>query len=151
MNSKILLALGIVLLSSCTVAIHYQPAAIAATAGPQSDRPQLPPTYIPSGKQMYQDFCASCHGPDGKGQGPVASLFRKQPPDLTTLTKRHEGFFPREYVSNVLRFGPGTLAHGSSDMPVWGPIFRIVENYNEAAVRMRIRNLTDYLESIQEK
>jgi hypothetical protein len=50
-----------------------------------------------------------------------------------------------------LRFGPGLFSHGSSEMPVWGPIFQYLDNYDEAAVRQRIKNLCDYLESIQEK
>jgi mono/diheme cytochrome c family protein len=123
----------------------------AATSTAQSDRPQLPPTYIPSGKSMFTDYCASCHGPDGKGLGPVSSLFRKPPPDLTILSKSHGGVFPSERVTHVLQFGPGISAHGSTDMPVWGPIFRIVDNYNEAAVKQRIENLCKFIESIQEK
>jgi len=57
--------------------------------------------------------------------------------------------FPEEYVTNVLRFGFSFSAHGSSEMPVWGPIFQYEERYNEAAVRQRIKNLCEYLESIQ--
>jgi hypothetical protein len=67
------------------------------------------------------------------------------------LARRHGETFPEEYVTNVLRFGPGFSAHGSSEMPVWEPLFQYLENYNEAAVRQRIKNLCDYLESIQEK
>jgi len=140
------------LLAACAVEVQYQHGTTeAATPGAQSDRPQIPPTYIPSGRQMFTDYCASCHGPDGKGLGPVATLLRKVPPDLTILTKTHGGIFPRERVTQVIQFGPGIPAHGSTDMPVWGPIFRIVENYNEAAVRMRIENLCNYIESLQEK
>jgi mono/diheme cytochrome c family protein len=116
-----------------------------------ADEGQLPPTYAPSGKQMYKQFCAACHGPNGKGHGPATPTLAKQPPDLTTLAKRHAGKFPEDYVTSVLRFGPGFSAHGSSEMPVWGPIFQYIENYNEAAVRQRIRNLCDYLESLQER
>jgi hypothetical protein len=86
-----------------------------------------------------------------QGQGPATSSLNKQPPNLTTLTKRHGGKFPGEYVKSVLLFGPGYSAHGASEMPVWGPIFRYIENYNEAAARQRIKNLCDFLESIQEK
>jgi mono/diheme cytochrome c family protein len=116
-----------------------------------ADEGQLPPTYVPSGKQMYRQYCAACHGSDGRGRGPAAPALSKQPPDLTTLAKRHAGKFPEDYVTSVLRFGPGFSAHGSSEMPVWGPIFQYIENYNEAAVRQRIRNLCDYLESMQER
>lgn len=112
---------------------------------------QLPPTFVPSGKQIYKDYCAACHGFDGKGGGPAASSLNKRPPNLTTLSKRHGGKFPDEYVKGVLLFGPGYSAHGASEMPVWGPIFRYLENYSEAAARQRIKNLSDFIESIQEK
>ena len=94
-----------------------------ARAGPTEDR-QLPPTYMPSGEQMYKQYCAACHGADAKGHGPAASFLTTPPPDLTTLAKRHLGKFPFDYVSNVLKFGTGPSAHGASDMPTWGPIFR---------------------------
>lgn len=113
-------------------------------------RPQLPDTYVPPGKQLYRNYCASCHGLDGRGRGPVSRSLRKVPPDLTTLAKRHDGKFPDDYVTQVLRFGLIYSAHGSSDMPVWGPIFQDEEHYNEGAVRQRIRNLCEYLESLQQ-
>jgi mono/diheme cytochrome c family protein len=127
-------------------------AAVTRLAGIQEvERSQLPATYIPSGKQMFKDYCAACHGPDARGRGPVTATLAKHAPDLTTLAKRHSGAFPREYVSNVLRFGKGFSSHGSFDMPVWGPLFQSLDNYNEASVRQRIKNLCDYLDSIQEK
>jgi mono/diheme cytochrome c family protein len=83
----------------------------------------LPPSYIPSGMLMYKQYCATCHGIDAKGHGPYASMLKVPPADLTTLAKRHDGKFPYDYVSNVLRFGPSpTVLHGSADMPAWGPI-----------------------------
>ena len=113
------------------------------------DQAQLPPTYMPSGEQMYKQYCAACHGADAKGHGPLASLLITPPPDLTTLAKRHLGKFPYDYVSNVLEFGPGLSAHGSSDMPTWGPIFRYFDKQNEKVVQQRIKNLCNYLASLQ--
>lgn len=110
---------------------------------------QLPPTYLPSGQQMYRSYCAACHGADAKGHGPTTAMLITPPPDLTTLSKRHLGKFPREYVANILEFGPGVPAHGSSDMPTWGPIFRYYEKQNERAVQERIKRLCDYLASLQ--
>jgi mono/diheme cytochrome c family protein len=104
-----------------------------------------------SGKQTYVQYCASCHGADARGDGPAAIVLKTAPPDLTTLGKRHGGKFPNEYVSDVLRFGTRIVSHGSSDMPIWGPIFGSLDNYNEPAVRKRIKDLCDYLASIQEK
>jgi mono/diheme cytochrome c family protein len=123
--------------------------ACVAGAGLSVDQTQLPPTYMPTGEQTYKQYCAACHGVDAKGHGPLAPLLRTPPPNLTTLAKRHLGKFPYDYVASVLEFGPGVSAHGSSDMPTWGPIFRYFDNQNERIVRQRIKNLCDYLASLQ--
>ena len=115
------------------------------------DKAPPAPTIAMSGKQTYAHYCAWCHGPDGRGDGPAAFILKTPPADLTTLAKRHGGKFPYEYVSDVLKFGTRIVSHGSSDMPIWGPIFGSMENYNEAAVRKRIKDLCDYLASVQEK
>jgi mono/diheme cytochrome c family protein len=104
-----------------------------------------------SGKQTYMHYCSACHGADAHGNGPAASTLKTPPPDLTILSKTHGGKFPYEYVSNVLRFGTRFASHGSSDMPIWGPVFGSLEGYDEAAVRKRIKDLCDYLASLQEK
>ena len=125
----------------------------AAAAGAQ-DKPvadKAPRTIAASGKQTYAHYCAACHGPDARGNGPAAFVLKTPPADLTTLAKRHGGKFPYEYVSDVLRFGTRFAAHGSSDMPVWGPIFGAMEGYDEIAVRKRVKDLSDYLASLQEK
>jgi mono/diheme cytochrome c family protein len=145
-------ALALVFVLVVIVIVDSSPQAAPPTAkGHQALEDQLPPTYVPPGKQTYKEYCAACHGFDGKGGGPAASSLNRQPPNLTTLAKRHGGKFPDEYVKGVLLFGPGFSAHGASEMPVWGPIFRYVENYNEAAVRQRIKNLSQFIESIQER
>ena len=117
------------------------------------DKPaeQARATPTASGKQTYTHYCAACHGVDTRGNGPAAFVLKTPPADLTTLAKRHGGKFPYDYVSNVLRFGTRFAAHGSSDMPIWGPIFGSIEHYDEVAVRKRIKDLSDYLASPQEK
>ena len=100
---------------------------------------------------MYKQYCAACHGADGKGRGPVAVSLKVPPPDLTMLSKRHDGKFPNDYVSMILLFGPGTTAHGSSIMPTWGPIFGALDKLNVRVVHQRIKNLCDYLATIQQK
>jgi mono/diheme cytochrome c family protein len=125
---------------------------VAGARGRPAADDTLPSNYVPSGQTMYKQYCAVCHGEDAKGQGPFASTLKVPPPDLTTLAKRHEGKFPYDYVSNILRFGPGpTILHGSADMPTWGPIFQYFDKNNERAVQQRIKNLCDYLASLQEK
>jgi mono/diheme cytochrome c family protein len=116
---------------------------------------------VPSGEQTYKQYCAACHGPDLKGHGPVASVLTTPPPDLTTLAKRYSGKFPYDYVTSVLEFGPTPSgatppfpyvypAHGSSEMPTWGPIFEYHDKQNEKFVQQRLKNLSDYLASLQE-
>jgi mono/diheme cytochrome c family protein len=103
------------------------------------------------GKKTYVQYCATCHGPDGRGTGPAASALKALPADLTILAKTHDGKFPDEYVTGIVRFGNPVAAHGTADMPVWGPIFSRSENGDEAAVGRRIRNLCRYLAALQER
>jgi mono/diheme cytochrome c family protein len=111
----------------------------------------MQPTSPGSGEEMFKAYCTPCHGKDAKGTGPVASELKQRPADLTTLAKRHGGKFPEEYVAGVLRFGVKAPAHGSSDMPTWGPLFAAVSGSDQAVVNLRISNLIRYLESLQSK
>jgi len=125
---------------------------VCATGSPQTTQTEKSRAAIGgSGKQTYVHYCAACHGADARGDGPAAVVLRTAPPDLTTLAKRHAGKFPYDYVFDVLRFGTRLASHGSSDMPIWGPIFGSMENYDEIAVRKRIKDLSDYLASLQQK
>jgi len=106
---------------------------------------------VGSGKQMYNDYCAACHGLDGKGNGPAASALNcKALPDLTTIAKRHNEKSAAMEVQAVLQFGAGNKAHGTSDMPIWGPLFRSL-NGDDSHVKLRIKNLSDYVDSLQQK
>jgi mono/diheme cytochrome c family protein len=113
------------------------------------DKDQLPANYVPSGGQIFKQYCAACHGVGAKGNGPVRRSLRLPAPDLTTLTKRHGGKCPYAYVTGVLRFAPGVPSHGSGSMPMWGPLFEYY--YNRSSAEKRIQNLCDYLASLQEK
>jgi mono/diheme cytochrome c family protein len=99
---------------------------------------------------MYAQTCASCHGVDAKGHGPVAAMLKVPPPDLTTLSTRHSGKFPRDYVTSVILGGINVQSHGSARMPVWGPIFLFIDKNNKRAVLHRVKNLCDYIESLQQ-
>ena len=125
--------------------------ATVARGNPAQDqnKDQLPANYVPSGGQIYHQYCAACHGVDAKGNGPVKRALRIPAPDLTTLAKRHGGKFPYAYVIGVLRFTPGVRSHGSGAMPMWGALFEYY--YNKDSAQQRIRNLCDYLASLQEK
>ena len=125
--------------------------AARAQAQPKIDQGQLPPNFVPTGKALFKQYCAACHGLDAKGHGPARATLKIPAADLTTLAKRHGGEFPTDYVSNILRFGPGVAAHGSSDMPTWGPIFQYMVNNNQPIVQKRVKNLVDYIASLQVK
>jgi mono/diheme cytochrome c family protein len=115
--------------------------------------PDQPPHLIESleGSALYFAYCASCHGRDGKGGGPVSPALKVQPPDLTTLARRNKGQFPREQVEKtILGEDETTIAHGTREMPVWGPIFGQIE-WDQDLRNVRVRNLSTYLESIQER
>ena len=125
---------------------------ITPWAGRAQEKPKgAAPSNAASGKQTYMDYCASCHGTDGRGHGPAASALKTPPPDLRTLAIRHDGKFPESYVATIVRSGDPKAGHGSAEMPVWGPVFSMQANGDEAGVRRRIQSLCDYLGSIQDK
>lgn len=113
----------------------------------------VPPGYTnpSSGRQMFDAYCASCHGQGGKGNGPAASALKATPTDLTQLAAKNGGKFPEAHVAQVIRGDSLTPAHGSKDMPVWGPIFFSLAQHDSAQEQLRIRNLTRYVASMQQK
>ncbi len=105
-----------------------------------------------AGQDLFEFYCASCHGRDGKGHGSVVPALKVPPPDLTTLAQQNRGTFPAARVERVLK-GEERLsspAHGASDMPVWGPIFKGLDNRDEVN-QQRIENLIKDIGSIQAK
>jgi mono/diheme cytochrome c family protein len=108
-------------------------------------------TSAASGQEMFNSYCAVCHGVDGKGAGPAASALKVAPTDLSGLTAKNGGKYPSLHVSSVLRGEAETPAHGSKDMPGWGPLFRHLSQGHDAEVQQRIANLNQYVESIQKK
>src|SRR5215472_7535040 len=72
---------------------------------------------IAEGRRAYLNACASCHGTDARGDGPVAPTLKVPPTDLTRLASRHGGKFPRQHVEDVVTGTAHVTAHGTSDMP----------------------------------
>ncbi len=127
--------------------------AVIVAAQPQTSIKQVPvkPTSRSSGREMFQAYCVSCHGKDGKGSGPAAAALKVPPPDLTLLSKNNSGKFPGLHVYQVIKGDTALAAHGSKDMPVWGPVLSSLGGHDPAEVHLRINNLKGYIESIQAK
>lgn len=104
-----------------------------------------------SGKEMFNSYCAVCHGKDGKGAGPAASALKTPPTDLTQLAKNSGGKYPSSHVAAVIKGQATTPSHGSQDMPVWGPLFSSISQGHEGQVQQRITNLVNYIDTLQAK
>jgi mono/diheme cytochrome c family protein len=104
-----------------------------------------------SGHELYTVYCASCHGPGAKGDGPVAPALKARVPDLTLLAKTHGGKFPLLRVEQAIDGEEGIPAvHGTREMPVYYQLFEGIRR-DTAFVAQRIDLLTGYIQSIQEK
>ena len=108
-------------------------------------------TSASSGKEMYRAYCAACHGTDGKGDGPASAALKSLPSDLTVLARRNAGKFPELRVFGAINGDLRVAAHGSQDMPTWGAVFGQMDGTDVGRVKLRIRNLTKYIESLQVK
>jgi len=125
-------------------------------SGAQDQTPQIKhapaaQTSAASGKEMFMSYCASCHGKDAKGDGPAAAALKQAPADLTALAKTNGGQYPDMKVTSVLRGEAKLAAHGTQDMPVWGPVFWKMSQGHESEVTQRIANLNHYIASLQVK
>jgi mono/diheme cytochrome c family protein len=115
---------------------------------------------IKLGEAEYMANCASCHGPRGKGDGPVAEVLSTKPTDLTTLTSQYSGIYPADQVYRVINGQDMINPHGSREMPVWGPRYwemaadvaaHVPHDLDmQAMVHGRITALVQYIESLQE-
>lgn len=108
------------------------------------------------GKREFEANCASCHGVNGKGNGPYLEFLRRSPPDLTLEAKKNGGVFPMSRLYEIID-GATVPSHGTRDMPIWGQVYRIkdAEYYGEvpydpaALVRSRILALLEYINRLQ--
>ena len=145
MHVRKLFGMGAVLLLSAAFAVAQQ----AGTT--QIKHVPVKATNPASGQEMYASYCAVCHGANATGNGPAQSALKIPATDLTTLAQKNGGKYPAMHVSSVLRGDAELAAHGSKDMPVWGPLFRNMSQGHDAEVQQRIANINAYIESLQKK
>jgi len=117
-----------------------------------------PSGEIISGPLQFREYCASCHGMDAKGDGPVAASLKKKPADLTMLSKNNGGVFPTDKVRDFINGSKTAAGHGTREMPLWGNAF-MTRTGKEAAmgggpltqeqVDAKINRLVRYIKTLQ--
>lgn len=146
MSMHPIIAVGIIVAGGLVVANMH---ADDRNKHPQDQAQQHLPASL-KGPDLYLAYCASCHGLDGRGNGPVAPALNTPPADLTTIAQRNGGIFPLERVKKIISGDQIVSAHGSHEMPVWGPIFHQVEEDRDYG-NVRLQNLAEYLKTLQRK
>lgn len=131
--------------------------AMGVLASPAMAQDQGDSRSLIAGRITFQFSCAVCHGADAKGNGAGSSDLTVPAPDLTRLSARYGGTFPKDYVRRVITDGAIAAPHGGQ-MPAWGLLFlRDFQSFtlDSAAgdakrVQRRIDDVTAFLESIQD-
>ena len=113
--------------------------------------PAVGAAAAPDGAALFRSHCATCHGTNGRGDGPTASAMRTPPADLTRFGVTNGGVFPSERLRRIID-GRGVSAHGTPEMPVWGVALKKTEaGVDESEVAARIDALVRYILSIQSR
>lgn len=127
-------------------------ALVATLPAQEVKRVPAKPTATLDGADSFRSYCASCHGVRGMGAGPAARALTTKPTDLTQIAKKAGGTFSAKDVEDAIMGRNKTFAaHGSGEMPVWGPIFRALNSSDTALTTLRVANLVDYIKTIQAK
>jgi len=144
---------GVVLAAALLAALLLPPlAATPATAQPPAAQPEAAMRQRVTGGEVYRTYCATCHGPTGRGDGPLASSMRRPPTDLTEIARRNGGEYPSQVVFHTIDGKTPVRGHGGPDMPVWGDAFaRSREGGDAAAVKERIDSLVEFIRTLQVK
>jgi mono/diheme cytochrome c family protein len=97
-------------------------------------------------------YCASCHGKEGRGNGPVSPYLKIKVPDLTVLQKNNKGIYPMGKIMSAIDGSRVVRAHGDREMPVWGEIFRKeaeAAKYTELTSLLKTKMIAEYLATLQ--
>jgi mono/diheme cytochrome c family protein len=115
--------------------------------------PTTPSATTREAPRVFVQYCSSCHGAYGRGEGPAAPALQPPPADLTRIAQRHDGIFPVDEVTALIDGRTVIPAHGSREMPIWGVRFGEIAGSGpagEAVVHEVLRMLIDYLQAIQQ-
>jgi mono/diheme cytochrome c family protein len=107
---------------------------------------------IDAGKELFLKYCASCHGTEGKGNGPVSRDLKVRVPDLTVLKSKNKGIYPIDRVMSSIDGSRVVRAHGDRKMPVWGEVFREEhekQKYTEFTSLLKSKIIAEYVGTLQ--
>lgn len=125
-------------------------AGVMRTPAPVHAQKQAAKDSLASGRATFTQFCAPCHGPNGKGNGAVASYLLRTPSDVTQLRRRYNGVFPQADLEAALLATSRDQTRGvlGREEVLWGPLFL---SFGPEAARVRVAGLLAFLESVQER
>ena len=106
------------------------------------------------GGQLYMQYCSSCHGKDGRGNGSVSQYLKIKVPDLTKLAKKNKGIYPLDDVMATIDGRRSVRAHGDRDMPVWGEQFKKEvekQKYPELTMLLKAKVIAEHVGTLQKK
>jgi len=111
---------------------------------------------VGTAERDFRLYCSNCHGEGGRGDGPKTFGLSGPAPDLTRLSERNGGVFPRERLQAIIDGREALKNHGDREMPVWGVWFKMEAEEDlggaegdEGTVPRRSTGLIDYLETLQ--
>lgn len=142
-----------VVAATVTAALLLAPAFVSTTWAQQpAAQAETEMRQRVTGGEVFRTYCATCHGPSGRGDGPLASSMRRRPADLAEIAKRNGGEYPSEIVFRTIDGKTPVRGHGGPDMPVWGDAFARSHDGGDASiVKERIDSLVDFIRTLQVK
>jgi mono/diheme cytochrome c family protein len=108
---------------------------------------------VAEGHRYFIQYCASCHGQDGLGDGPVAKSLLRQPANLRTLGDKYGMPLPAHRIAELIDGRDTIRAHGTRDMPVWGErLYEVGQGQKgETGIGDVIAKIIAYLGTIQDR
>ena len=108
---------------------------------------------VAEGHRYFIQYCASCHGQDGLGDGPVAKSLSRQPANLRKLGDQYGMPLPAHQIAELIDGRDTIRAHGTREMPVWGErLYEIGQGERvSTGVGQVIAKIIVYLNTIQDR
>ena len=108
---------------------------------------------VAEGHRYFIQYCASCHGQDGLGDGPVAKSLSRPPANLRMLGDKYGMPLPAHRIAELIDGRDSARAHGSHEMPVWGEkLYEVGQGERgEYGIGEVIGKIIAYLDTIQDR